>query len=710
MAKKGNHPIRLFGTLAVNEKGFGFVELSDATGSVFIPPSMLHGGIAGDQVEVQIDPQSDPERPSGAITRILERKHGAIVGCLVPWHGGWALRPLRRELPALLPLSRQSCAKAFPPPREGQWARATLPIPDDDNFDSGLGAAELCDVLGQNGEVTADLDAIVEEFHIPETYDEADEEKAAQLAPAKVRRKDYTRHTVVTIDPVDARDYDDALSCEPGQRPGEIVVGVHIADVACYVTPKSWLDGEARKRCFTSYLPGRTLPMLPRALANRQCSLQAGVPRLAHTLFIRYNAHTGEVLSWERCHTTIKVTQRLCYEQVQQYFDGRPFEAEPGVLELLDRLNDVARLLRHRRQTQEQFLPMAMPEIRVLCTENPSQILGVQKSEDNPSHQLVEEFMLSANECVANELQRLKLPGIYRNHQTPDEDKMAQFTETATLMMGEKVQSLGTRRGIVRFLRRAEKSPLKDVLYMAFLRQLPRAVYETESLGHFGLGKERYCHFTSPIRRYADLLVHQQLLLHDNHRKVYAEEQVSAIADDCTRHEYNCDQAEFAAEDRMKIRHLDHLRREDAAFTVLGEVCRTSKLGAQIYLPDYGLMAYVNTPQLPRHWTFDHLKLDWTNLRDGDRLFVTQSRQFKIAVADPIRGELLLTPVPAEAPSEVPPEPATQDRGDWNELEVFDPPAPERNSRGAGRKAARAKHRDARKRTTSRSRRGRSGR
>ena len=160
----------------------------------------------------------------------------------------------------------------------------------------------------------------------------------------------------------------------------------------------------------------------------------------------------------------------------------------------------------------------------------------------------------------------------------------------------------------------------------------------------------------------------------------------------------------------MKIRHLDHLRREDAAFAVRGEVCRTSKLGAQIYLPDYGLMAYVNTPQLPRHWTFDHLKLDWTNLRDGDRLFVTQSRQFKIAVADPIRGELLLTPVPAEAPSEVPPEPATQDRGDWNELEVFDPPAPERNSRGAGRKAARAKHRDARKRTTSRSRRGRSGR
>ena len=693
MKRKENHPIKLFGNLSVNEKGFGFVELDN--GSVFIPPSMLHGGITGDQVEVQIDPQSDPERPSGAITRILERKFGNIVGCLVPWHGGWALRPLRRELPALIPLSRNSCAKAFPPPREGQWARATLPIPASDNFDSGLGLAELCSVFGQTGEVTADLNAIVEEFHIPETYSEADEEVARKLKPIKVRRLDYTKHTVVTIDPMDARDYDDALSCEPGQQDGEVVVGVHIADVACYVTPKSVLDGEARKRCFTSYLPGRTLPMLPRALANQQCSLQAGVPRLAHSVFIHYNSHTGEVLSWQRCHTTICVTQRLCYEQVQQYFDGQPFEAQPGVLQLLDRLNDVARLLRHRRQIKEQFLPMAMPEIRVLCTENPSQILGVQKSEDNPSHQLVEEFMLSANECIANELLKLKLPGIYRNHQAPDEDKMAQFTETATLMMGEKVKSLGTRRGIVRFLKHAEKSPLKDVLYMAFLRQLPRAVYESESLGHFGLGKERYCHFTSPIRRYADLLVHQQLLMKDNRRSPYSLEQVTAIANDCTSHEYNCDQAEFAAEDRMKIRHLDHLRRERSDFTVTGEVCRTSKLGAQLYLPEYGLMAFVNEPQLPNYWTFDHVKLDWTNLRNGDRLFVTQSRPFKIAVADPIRGELLLTPVttemrPPELDASEPP-PAT-DRGDWNELEVFDPPRQaasarksrnSRNSRGS---------------------------
>ena len=241
-----------------------------------------------------------------------------------------------------------------------------------------------------------------------------------------------------------------------------------------------------------------------------------------------------------------------------------------------------------------------------------------------------------------------------------------------------------------RFLKRAEKSPLKDVLYMAFLRHLPRAVYELENLGHFGLGKEHYCHFTSPIRRYADLLVHQQLLLKDCRRKVYTPEQVAEIAESCTSHEYNCDQAEFAAQDRMKIRYLDNLNRQDAALTVRGEVCRTSKLGAQIYLPDYGLMAYVNTPQLPNYWRFDHLKLDWTNLRNGERLFVTQSRDFKIAIADPVRGELLLTPALGAMPQPLEGDDSPEHQSpDWNELEVTAPPPAVANSRGKGRAAAR---------------------
>lgn len=645
--KKTPTPMEYTGELSVNVQGFGFIRLPEG-GSLFVPPGYLGGAVTGDTVLAVIDPQSDPDRPVAAVKRILQRKFEEFVGCLTPLRGGrWGIRPLRHELPDMLLLSQESVQRALPPPKEGNWARARLPFPDEEFPPEAIPCAELLKTGQDSGTVTADLDAIVEEYHIPAPYTPEDEAKAAALAPVKVRRQDCTKDVAVTIDPVDARDYDDALSLAPCSQPGQVVVGVHIADVASYVRPGSPLDRQARERCFTSYLPGRTLPMLPKALANRQCSLQAGEDRLAHTVFIRFDAHTGEILSWQRRHTLIRVRQRLCYEQVQAFLSGGKFDAPPEVQELVRRLADLSALLRHRRMTQERFLPMAMPEIRVVCSETPSRILGVQQNEDNPSHQLVEEFMLAANECVARELGELHLPGLFRNHLSPDPDKLREFAENATIMMGEKVRSLSSRGAIVRFLKHAERSPLKDVLTMAFLRHLPRADYGEECLGHFGLGKEHYCHFTSPIRRYADLLLHQQLLSHDLRRKTYSLEAVHDLGALCSAREYNCDQAEFAASDRMKIRYLLELSRQGGGADLLltGEVCKVTKTGAQVYLPDYGLMAYVNEPALPRGWRFDSQKCTWSNAREGDRIYITQKRRFHMEKADPIRGELLLCPV-----------------------------------------------------------------
>ena len=647
MKSKKKVPLEAIGELSVNVQGFGFVKLDDGD-SLFVPPGYLGGAVTGDKVLAVIDPQSDPERPVAAVKRIIERKFGTFVGCLVPLRGKhWGIRPLRRELPGLLGLTDESVARSAIPPREGNWAKAELPVPTEDFPPEELPYATLLDSYGSSGNVTADLDAIVAEYRIPEPYTDEDEAKADGLKPVSVKRLDCTNDTVVTIDPVDARDYDDALSISKSPAKGQVVVGVHIADVASYIRPNSEFDLKARERCFTSYLPGRTLPMLPKALANRQCSLQAGVPRLAHSVFICFDEHTGEILSWKRRHTVINVRQRLCYEQVQEFLDGGAFDAQPGVAELVKKLADVSRLLRHRRMTRERFLPMAMPEIRVVCSEKPSQILGVQQSEDNPSHQLVEEFMLAANECVARELQRLDLPGLYRNHAAPDQEKLMDFATAATLMTGERVKGLGTRGAIVRFLKHAAESPLRDVLYMTFLRHLPRADYGAECLGHYGLGKEFYCHFTSPIRRYADLLVHQQLLSHDLRRKPYGEAAVVDFGALCSAKEYLCDQAEFAASDRMKIRYIQQLLKESGgALELKGEVCRVAKSGCQVYLPDYGLVAYANESQLPASWRFDHTKNAWTNIKDGDRLYITQTRQFRVDSADPIRGELLLKPSP----------------------------------------------------------------
>lgn len=642
--KPAREAVEATGELSVNVQGFGFVRVSEGE-SLFVPPGQLSGGITGDTVLVVIDPQSDPSRPVAHVKRILARRFSSIVGCLVPLKGHhWGIRPLRHELPDLLMLTDESVRSSGISPREGNWCQASLQIPEGDFPADRLPMAELQGCLGTCGDVTGDLDAIVAEYNIPEPYTADDEAYAENLKPIQVRRMDCTKDTVVTIDPVDARDYDDALSIRPSGKDGQVVVGVHIADVGCYVRPGARLDEEARKRVFTSYLPGRTLPMLPKALANVQCSLQAGVPRLAHTLFIRIDEHTGEVISWERKHTVINVRQRLCYEQVQTFLDGGTFEAEEGVLDLVKRLSNIASLLRHRRMTKERFLPMAMPEIRVVCSEKPSRIMGIQENVENPSHQLVEEFMLAANECVANELQRLHLAGLYRNHLSPDPEKLQEFAETATLMLGKPVKSLGTRGAIVRFLRHAAESPLKDVLYMSFLRHLPRADYGPDCMGHFGLGKEHYCHFTSPIRRYADLLVHQQLLASDLRRRPYSLEKVAELGMLCCQKEYNCDQAEFAATDRMKIRYIIQQLRERGDFTLTGEICKVTKAGCQVYLPDYGLIAYVNEPQMGRSWKFDHLKIVWRNIKTGDQIYITQKRQFRVDSADPIRGEIELIP------------------------------------------------------------------
>lgn len=639
--RKGGRNLPVEGVISVNDKGFGFVDCDGF--SVFVPPGKLRGAISGDTVSVSILPDSDPSRPSGMVQRILQRKYSQVVGCIVPWHDGWALRPLRHELPPLLPLDAHSCEVAVPPPVEGNWAVAQLPIPEDPDG-AGPGYAVLLDVLGHSGNVTCDLNAIASEFGLPEQYSEADEARAHELKAVHTARLNCTRLTAVTIDPVDARDYDDALSCEIDRKSGDWVVGVHIADVACYVRNGSWLDKEARRRGFTSYLPGRTIPMLPRALANDQCSLRAGVERLAHSVFITIDPSNGQIKGWKRRHTAINVTQRLCYDQVQLFLDGGDFDGADEVRDLVTRLHHLSQLLRRRRFREERFLPMAMPEIRAICSENPPAILGVQGSVDNPSHQLVEEFMLAANECIARELLQRHLPGLFRNHQAPDEEKMAEFSHQAEEMTHQPVKELNSRARIVDFLRKAAQSPIRDVLYMAFLRNLPRADYGVESLGHFGLGKEYYCHFTSPIRRYADLLVHQQLLSMDNHRRHYGVDAVAQVAAECCEREYACDSAEFAAEDRMKIRYIDSLRGEHPDFTVSGRVCKAGKAGLGVYLPEYGLMAFISAMTLPKSWHFDAEHFVWVDQHQGTRLGVTAPVTCQVVAAEPVRGELLLLP------------------------------------------------------------------
>ena len=625
------------GVISVNPAGFAFVrqEQSDAL-DVFIPPNATGGAISDDTVLVELTSVSDSRGPEGRVVKILERAHLHFVGCLAMGHDGltWYLRPLRREMPQTVLLEPVPHPETL---RAGNWVTAELHTNEDGSL-----SAKLETQMEASGTVTADLDAIVAEYQIPEPYTNAQENAARRLKPLQPPREDLTGETVVTIDPADARDFDDALSCSP-VADGKVTVGVHIADVACYVKAGSTLDEQARRRCFTSYLPGRTLPMLPHSLADELCSLQPNVPRLAHSVFVTIDASSGRILSWRRAHTLIRSTARLCYEEVQDYLDGGELSCVPEVKALLDRLASAAKQLRQYRSSQEMFLPMDMPEIRPICTEHPSQILGVQKSVSSFSHELVEEFMLAANQCIAAEMLKMRLPGLFRNHLSPDGDSLQEFAAQAQIILQKRIPPLDSRRSLVRFLRSLAESPLHDLVATTLLRHLPRANYGARSEGHFGLGKELYSHFTSPIRRYADLLVHQQLLARDIRKRTLNQEQMEQMASHCSLLEERCDQAAFSAYDRMKIRYLMQLRQANPNFRTGGDIVKVTKAGLTVYLDDYGLQGVIPASLLPGHgWVFEPGSQAWRNRKTGMMLSLRQHLSLALASADPIRGEIFL--------------------------------------------------------------------
>ncbi len=630
------------GRLQVNSQGFGFVALEkgdNQQADIFIPPGQLGGGITGDLVETRVHEPDNPRGPAGEVLRVIERRFSSIVGCLVRYGNGWAIRPLRRELPELLTLQEE---QALPKQsQEGDWIKAKLMTrPDGGHY------AVLDKRLAASGKVGPDLDAIVEEFELPPRYTAAFEAQAAKQKPVGVAREDFTQEVAVTIDPMDARDFDDALSYSDGPGKDECSIGVHIADVACYVQPDNFLDREARLRCFTSYLPGRTLPMLPTALANDLCSLKADVPRLAHSVFLRINKRDGQILSFRRVHTSISVKHRLCYEDVSRFTSGEKTVLPPAIQFTLKNLHLVAQLLRKRRQGNELFLPMDMPEIRIICSEQPSRIVGLQTREHDPSHQLVEEFMLAANQCVAEELQQRRLPGIFRNHAAPEEESLQEFSVQAGQILGKRLKPFRNRRQLVEFLQKLpDNQAQRGLLQMTFLRHLPRANYGVSCDGHYGLGKDNYCHFTSPIRRYADLLVHQQLLARDRKKKHHPLAEMQLFAQLCSSHEENCDQASYAASDRLKMRYLQQQLKEDPLLRLRGLIIRVSKNGLGVFLPEYGLMGFVNALQLPRHtWFYLSATQTWKNQRNNETLTAMSEMYFSPQNIDPIRGELTLAP------------------------------------------------------------------
>ncbi len=307
---------------------------------------------------------------------------------------------------------------------------------------------------------------------------------------------------IVTIDPDDARDFDDAIQVEKTKSGWQL--GVHIADVAAYVEPGSALDREARRRGNSVYLPDRVIPMLPERLSNGVCSLNPGVDRLTHSVFINFDKN-GAAKSARFARSVIRSAQRLTYKQAYSILSSPPRD------QLGERLHlawELASLLR-RKRFEHGGLDLDFPEVKV-WVDKQGHPVRLERVENDESHQLIEEFMLAANEAVARELKKRTIPTIYRVHENPDPEKLAEYREFV-LSFDYRVGDLTHRAELQRLLAEIRGKPEEQALKVALLKSLKRARYDSQPLGHYGLAKTNYLHFTSPIRRYADLVAHRAL-------------------------------------------------------------------------------------------------------------------------------------------------------------------------------------------------------
>jgi ribonuclease R len=520
------------------------------------------------------------------VRKVIERGYEFVTGRLVLLDEGLGVRPLRRGLPDAVPLTtaEPELAGAAEP---GDWVVVRLLPPGNDR---AAVAAEFVRRVAGGSSLAGDLDAIVSEYGLKPPYTAVETAAAAAALPCDVPRQDGEAMTVVTIDPEDAKDFDDGLSLESGPSLDTVIVGVHIADVAAYVGRGSALDTAARERSFTAYLPGRTLPMLPRPLASDQCSLIAGEPRLAHSVFLEISAAESRVLRTWRARTRIRVTRRLSFDQVLRFLEGGAADGWPDAVKRTVR--ELARLadgLRARRAREEEFLDLALPDVRVRCEGDPPRVVGIERIEANAAHALVEEFMLAANVAVAQELIVQRIPGLFRVHGAPKAHDLVDFRDWARRTLGDKPGDLGHRGTANRFLRRLAATPLRDVVLGAFLCSQQRAVYSATAGLHYGLGKHGYCHFTSPIRRYPDLVVHQQLLAHDLGLLPRDEAECRDLAAHCSTAEVNNDAAHYAAVDRLKLRYVRELAETCADLRYEGIVSRVVADGLVVYVPELGM-------------------------------------------------------------------------------------------------------------------------
>ena len=591
--------------------GFGFVSeqllnasaenIDDDDEDIYIPARWTKDASTGDYVAVKLDDvprrgrYGDRRRRSGTIERILERAKTSFVGTFREKNGVGYVQVDGRVFTGWIRVGDATANRVI------NGDKVTLELTRYPRA-GREGEGVILEILGPRGDLKTETLAVMRQYDLPERFEDpvlAEANKQVELfrdweaAGGEIPegREDLTQLYIITIDPADARDFDDAISIEPLPN-GNMRLGVHIADVSHFVQPSTRMDGEAFDRGNSTYLPDKVIPMLPEVLSNGLASLQPDQPRFVKSVFQDFTP-AGQPLDTRLCDAVIKSRYRLNYEEVDRFFNGDEKELPQEVRDALRKFRDLAQRLRERRHSQG-MLSMNLPEIR-LELDKEGNVIGLSRESNTESHQMIEEFMVCANEAVARTLAEKEAILMRRIHKAPQLtklDALAQFLEE----LGIRMDGSGDRFELQRILENAVGTPNEFAVHQAVLRAMQRAEYSPETEGHYALASDCYCHFTSPIRRYSDLTVHRQVekLLQGvspnrEYHKVYNE----------GKHLSFCERNSESAERELVRVKLLYFLREKGELEMDAQIVGVMRFGLYVRCRQYPLDGMVPLEGLP---------------------------------------------------------------------------------------------------------------
>lgn len=625
---------QLTGVFTSHQKGFGFVQIDGREEDLYIPEDQVNGAYHLDTVEAVILPGRHGQRQEARISRIIARGTTHVVGTYQKSRSFGFVIPDNPKLPSDIFVSQERSKGAV------SGSKVVVEITDYGGTGRRSPEGKIVEILGHINDPGVDIMSIVRSFDLPEAFPEKVMNQAERCAlevteADRAGRLDLRELTMVTIDGEDAKDLDDAVSLT---RDGEnYCLGVHIADVTNYVQENSALDREALKRGTSVYLVDRVIPMLPHTLSNGICSLNAGEDRLALSCLMTVNPK-GEVVDYRLAESVIHVNRRMSYTSVAGILEAEDPKEIEEYRELVPMFRDMARLsgiIRKRRQ-KRGAIDFDFPESKIILDKE-GHPLEVRPYERNNATKLIEDFMLLANETVAQHFYWLQAPFVYRVHDNPDPEKihrLSLFIHNFGYSMKAGQEEIHPME-LQKLLDKIEGTPEEALISRLTLRSMKQAKYSTECTGHFGLASPYYCHFTSPIRRYPDLQIHRIIKEQlrgrlEESRTAHYEQILPQVAKQSSQSERRADEAERETEKLKKTEYMESHIGE----IYEGVISGVTAWGLYVELPNT-VEGLVHVSMLPGDYFFyDEAACEMRGSQTGKTYKLGEKLRIKVKFAD----------------------------------------------------------------------------